>query len=114
HHGHFFADASINGSTIRVLVDTGASLVALSHEDARRAGIFVGEGDYKYTTSTANGQARIAIVELARVSIGSIMVYNVRAAVGEPGALKTTLLGMSFLGKLRRTEMRQGQLILEN
>lgn len=113
-NGHFFADAEINGRRIPVMVDTGASLVALSHEDAQRAGIYVTAGDYKYTVSTANGPAKIAVVNLDRVSIGSITVYNVRAAVGERGALRTTLLGMSFLGKLRRAEMRQGRLILEN
>ncbi|MCB1510138.1 MAG: TIGR02281 family clan AA aspartic protease [Hyphomicrobiaceae bacterium] len=113
-NGHFFAEAEINGRRIPVMVDTGASLVALSHEDAQRAGVYVTAGDFKYTVSTANGPARIAVVNLDRVSIGSITVYNVRAAVGERGALRTTLLGMSFLGKLRRAEMRQGRLILEN
>lgn len=113
-NGHFFADAEINGSRIPVMVDTGASLVALSHEAARRAGVFVQDSDYKYKVSTANGPARIAVVQLDRVSIGDITVYDVRAAVSERGALGTTLLGMSFLGKLKRAEMRNGRLILEN
>lgn len=113
-NGHFFADAEINGSRIPVMVDTGASLVALSHEAARRAGVYVQDSDFKYKVSTANGPARIAVVKLDRVSIGDITVYDVRAAVSERGALGTTLLGMSFLGKLKRAEMRGGRLILEN
>lgn len=113
-HGHFFTDAEVNGRRIQVMVDTGASVVALSHEDAQRAGIYVNPSDFKYQVATANGTARIALVDLDRVSIGNITVYDVRAAVGERGALKTTLLGMSFLSKLKRTEMRQGELILEN
>lgn len=113
-NGHFFADADVNGRRIRVMVDTGASLVALSHEDASRAGIYVRPSDFKYRVSTANGPARIAIVKLDRVSIEGITVYDVRAAVGERGALRTTLLGMSFLSKLKRTEMRNGRLVLEN
>ena len=113
-NGHFYADAKINGRSIRVMIDTGASLVALSHEDAQRAGIYVKHSDYKYRVSTANGPARIAIVNLERISINGITVYDVRAAVGERGAMHTTLLGMSFLSKLRRTEMRGSRLILEN
>jgi len=113
-NGHFFADSRINGSTIRVMVDTGATMVALSHRDAQNAGIHLNQSDYQHKVSTANGHARIAIINLDSVSIGDITVYNVRAAVSEPGALQTTLLGMSFLSKLRRTEIRQGRLILEN
>jgi aspartyl protease family protein len=113
-NGHFFAEAKINGRYIRVMVDTGASMVALSHEDATSAGIFVRPSDFKYRVSTANGPARIAIVNLDQVSIEGITVYDVRAAVGERGALRTTLLGMSFLSKLKRTEMRDGRLVLEN
>lgn len=113
-HGHFRTPAYVNGREIKVLVDTGASLVALTNEDARSAGIFVGPGDYTHTAHTANGKTRIAVVTLDRISIGDIEVRNVRAAVHERGKLGITLLGMSFLGKLRRTEMRSGELVLEN
>lgn len=113
-NGHFFADARVNGRPIRVMVDTGASLVALSYEDAADAGIYVTPSDFKYRVSTANGTGRIALVTLDQVSIDGITVYDVRAAVGERGALTTTLLGMSFLSRLKRTEMRNGRLVLEN
>jgi aspartyl protease family protein len=113
-HGHFVTDAEVNGRRIEVMVDTGASVVALTHEDAQTVGIYVQPSDFKYQVQTANGPARIALVNLERVSIGNITVYDVRAAVGERGAMTTTLLGMSFLSKLRRTEMRGGELILED
>jgi aspartyl protease family protein len=112
-HGHFTATATINGRSIPVLVDTGASMVALSHEDAERAGVFVRPSDFTGRVSTANGIARIAPVLLDSVSIGDITLYDVEAAVSEPGRLGTTLLGMTFIGRLSRAEMRGGVLILQ-
>jgi aspartyl protease family protein len=112
-HGHYFASAEINGRPIDVLVDSGASIVALSHDDAQRAGVYVRERDYTQRVSTANGLARVAPVVLDRVSIGDITVRNVPAAVTEPGSLATSLLGMSFLGRLQRVEMRSGTLVLQ-
>ncbi|MGD9803895.1 MAG: TIGR02281 family clan AA aspartic protease [Hyphomicrobiaceae bacterium] len=110
--GHFRADAEINGRSVGVLVDTGATLVAMSYEDAVTAGISVRSGDFRYVSNTANGQARFARVTLDQVKIGSVVVRNVPAAVSEPGRLGTTLLGMSFLGQLR-VEMKNGRLVLE-
>ena len=113
-YGHYKTMARINGREIRVLVDTGASYVSLSNQDAERAGIFVRDSDFKYKTRTANGITRVALVMIDRISIGDIEVRNVKASVHERGKLGVTLLGMSFLGRLRRTEMRGGRLILEN
>ncbi|MEZ5815711.1 MAG: TIGR02281 family clan AA aspartic protease [Hyphomicrobiaceae bacterium] len=110
--GHFHADAEINGRTIGVLVDTGATLVALSYDDAMAAGVSVNSSDFRYVSSTANGQARFARVTLDQVRIGNVTVRNVPAAVSQPGKLETTLLGMSFLGQLRM-EMKDGLLVLE-
>lgn len=110
--GHFHANASINGRTIPVLVDTGATLVALSYEDAQAAGVSVNAGDFRYVSNTANGQARFARVTLDQVRIGNVSVRNVEAAVSQPGKLSTTLLGMSFLGQLRM-EMKGALLVLE-
>lgn len=110
--GHFHANASINGRTIPVLVDTGATLVALSYEDAQAAGVSVNAGDFRYVSQTANGQARFARVTLDQVRIGNVSVRNVEAAVSQPGKLGTTLLGMSFLGQLRM-EMKGALLVLE-
>jgi len=113
-YGHYKANARINGRAVDVLVDTGASFVALTFEDAERAGIYVTEADFKYKSRTANGFARIALVDIDRISIDHIEVRNVRASVHQAGMLHVTLLGMSFLSKLERAEMRNGRMILEN
>jgi len=109
----FFADARINGRPIRVLVDTGASHVSLTYEDARRLGIYVRENDFTVRTQTANGIARAAPVTIDRIRLGRIMVHNVKGLVGERGAKSVTLLGMSFLGRLQSVGItgRQMQLV---
>lgn len=113
-NGHFHTTAEVNGREIEVMVDTGASLVALTYEDAESAGIFLKTSDFTHSVSTANGIAKVAPISLSRVSIGSITVRNVEAAVCERGKLSTTLLGMSFLSKLDRVDMRSGTLVLED
>jgi aspartyl protease family protein len=112
-HGHYYAGAEINGRSIGVMIDSGASIVALTFEDAERAGIYVRDSDYTHRVNTANGIARIAPVVLDRVSIGEVTVRNVPAAVSEPGKLTTSLLGMSFLSRLQRVDMRSGTLVLQ-
>jgi aspartyl protease family protein len=112
-HGHFFSRIHVNGRAVQAMVDTGASIVALTYEDARNAGIHVRDGDYSHRVSTANGVARVALVTLDSVALDDIVVRDVRAAVAEPGKLTKTLLGMSFLGQLRRAEMSRGVLVLE-
>ncbi len=112
-NGHFNAEADINGRPIEVMIDTGATMVALSYEDAERAGIYLNDSDFTRAVSTANGMARVAPVTLDRVSIGDITVRNVPAAVAEPGRLKTSLLGMSFLSRLSRFDMRSGRLVMQ-
>lgn len=110
--GHYYAKAEINGRPADVMVDTGASLVALTYEDAERAGIRVRPSDFTQSVRTANGIARFALVRLDRVSIGSITVRDVQAGVAERGKLAITLLGMSFLSRLERVDMREGRLLL--
>lgn len=111
--GHFHATARINGRPVDVMVDTGASIVALTWEDAQSVGVYVRDSDFKHKVSTANGVARVAVVTLDTVTIEDITVRGVRAAVAEPGRLSTTLLGMSFLSQLGRTEMSHGVLLLQ-
>jgi len=112
-YGHFLTEAEINGREIGVMVDTGASLVALTYNDAVRAGIFVKPSDFTHTAQTANGIARVAPVTISRIEIGDITVRNVKGVVSERGASERTLLGMSFLGRLSRVEMRGDKLELE-
>jgi aspartyl protease family protein len=111
--GHFLAKASVNGRPIEMLVDTGASLVALSFEDAERVGVYVRPGDFTSRVQTANGIAWVAPVTLDSLSIGDITLYDVKAVVSEPGRLGTSLLGMTFIGRLGRAEMRDGVLVLQ-
>jgi aspartyl protease family protein len=112
-HGHYLANAEINGQRVEVMVDTGASHVALTFDDASRAGILVRDRDFTQLVRTANGIGRVAPVTLERVSIGDITVRNVPASVSERGMLGTTLLGMSFLKRLSRVDMRGETLILQ-
>lgn len=112
-NGHYEARAHINGRAVDVMVDTGASLVALTFEDAEAAGIFPRAADFKHTVQTANGVARVAAVTLDQVSIEDITIRNVQGFVSERGKLGTTLLGMSFLSKLSRAEMSRGTLTLQ-
>ena len=111
--GHYHVRAKINNRPINVLVDTGATLVALSYDDARRAGIYVSPSEFTARSRTANGIARMAIVNLGRVRIGDITIRNVRASVSEPGALNVTLLGMSFLSRLSNVQINSGDLVLQ-
>ncbi len=110
--GSYYANAELNGRTITMLVDTGASFVGLTAEDARAIGIYPAESDFKLQMSTANGISRAAPVTLNTIRIGGISLYDVPAAVMQPGAGTTSLLGMSFLKKLSGFEVAQGRLVL--
>ena len=109
--GHYWAQADVNGRQVRFLVDTGASAVALTAEDARRLGFDPRSLDYSYTVTTANGPARAAAVTLASVSVAGARIADVEALVIESG-LDTSLLGMTFLGRLSRFEATRSSLIL--
>ena len=113
-NGHFYLDAEIDGEGIAVMVDTGASIVALRQTDARRAGIRVHRDDFNLPLSTANGTAYAAPVTLDRVAVDDIEIRNVRAVVVPDEQLSISLLGTSFLNKLRRFEVSDGTLVLVN
>ena len=110
--GHYYAEAEINGRSVDVMVDTGASMVALTYEDAERAGLRLRPSDFTARVGTANGVAAVAPVTLDRVTIGRITVRNVQAAVTERGRMDKTLLGMSFLSRLERVDISSGRLLL--
>ncbi len=110
--GHYWAEASVNGKAVRFLVDTGATAVALTLDDAKRLGIETGKLSYSYDVITADGKARAAMVKLASISIAGAKVDNVDALVIEKG-LGASLLGMSYLGRLRAFEATQTALILK-
>ncbi len=109
--GHYRVDAEINGRSIVMLVDTGATIVALSRRDAERIGLAPHQLDYTSRVQTANGVARVARVTLDEISLGGIIVRDVSAAVVD-APLGTSLLGMSFLGRLAGFAVEDGRLIL--
>lgn len=112
--GHFVARARVNGRTVRMIVDTGASTVVLRPEDAKRAGLNLKQLRYSVPVQTANGQAFAARVRLEKVSIGELTVDEVDALVTRPGVLHRSLLGMSFLSRLRSYEFTGSQLVLRS
>lgn len=95
-----------------MMVDTGATTVALTEATARRLGIRPARTDFRYPVATANGTVMVALVELGDVRVGGITVRDVAATVVPGDALRTNLLGMSFLGRLSRFEMAGDQLVL--
>jgi aspartyl protease family protein len=108
--GHVVLDAAVNGAPVRMLVDTGATLVALTPADARAAGINPASLVFNGHAQTANGTARMAQATLREIRIGQLSIYDVRASVLEN--LDISLLGMSFLGRLQAYEMRDGKLTI--
>jgi aspartyl protease family protein len=102
--GHFVARGSVNGVSLGMLVDTGASTVVLKPADAERAGIDTSELSYVVAVSTANGTAYAAPVRLKSIAIGPLEIRDVEALVAKPGSLNENLLGMSFLKRLRSYE----------
>lgn len=100
--GHFTVAATVNGTAMPLLFDTGASAVVLSYTDAQRAGIDVARLSFSLPVTTANGTGRAALVTLDRIELGGIARRNVRAFIAEPHALQGSLLGMSFLETLSR------------
>ena len=109
--GHYWAEALVDGERVRFLVDTGATAVALTVDDARRLGFNPSELNYEYKVMTAGGEARAAEIRLASISVGGARVDDVPAMVIEKG-LPASLLGMTYLGRLSRFEATRTALIL--
>ena len=110
--GHYTVHPSVEGRTLRMLVDTGASVVALTYEDAERAGLKVRPEHFTRPMNTANGVAMAAPVRVAELKVGEIRVTYVDAVVMPRGRLGTSLLGMSFLKRLKGFEMSSSRLTL--
>jgi aspartyl protease family protein len=111
--GHFVFEGYINGRPASFTADTGATLMVLTYEDAARLGLSPQNLDFSTLVQTANGSSRVAPVMLDRVRVGDITVRDVQAVVAKRGALTTNLLGMSFLGQLRRFAKEGNELVLE-
>lgn len=109
--GHFQADARINGARVRLLVDTGATMLALAPDDAERAGYNLDALSFDRPVNTANGRTYVALVRLDEVEIGTIRLENIVATVHRDG-LGISLLGMNLLDRLSGFERQGDRLIL--
>jgi aspartyl protease family protein len=113
HRGHFQANGRVEGRQVSFMVDTGASVIALTERDADRLGIKPSRSAYTAAVQTANGKVRAAPVTLNSVDIGGLVVRDVRALVVPGGALNENLLGLSYLTRLKRFEFANNRLVLE-
>lgn len=113
-NGHFVTDASVNGNSVRFMVDTGATTIALTYDDAIDAGIDPDSLQFVQPIMTANGMAMAASVRLDRVEIGPIVRRDLRATVAAEGKLEQSLLGMNFISSLTSFEMRKNEVILRD
>ncbi len=110
--GDFDMTAQINGARVNMVLDTGASSVVLTPDDAKAAGLPLDLLNYTVSIDTANGRARAAPVTLDRIAVGGLEERSVDALVVQPGELQTSLLGMSFLNRLQSWQVNGDRLIL--
>lgn len=111
--GHFRTNVKLNHAMTPVMIDTGASLLALRESDARKAGIYPRSDDYVYQVSTANGTVKAARAEIRQMEIGTVTIRNVEAFVLPDAALSTNLLGMNVLSEFGEVSFSGNRLILD-
>jgi aspartyl protease family protein len=110
--GHFYLSLDLNGVPVRFVVDTGASEMVLSAQDAARIGLGPDRLIYSGRAMTANGMVQTAPVRLETVALGGVVDQGLRAVVNQ-GELRESLLGMSYLNRFSRLEIANGRLLLE-
>lgn len=110
--GHFVARANINDIPLNFIIDTGATTVVLRYRDAQIIGIDVSKLKFNRPVRTANGQAFAAYINLKNIAIGPLRAENVDTFVVRPGALQQSLLGMSFLNRLKSFEFTENFLTI--
>jgi len=112
-NGHFETQGLVNHQTLlSFMIDTGASSVVLSYEDATALGLDMQELIFAIPASTSNGTARFASIRLQSLKIGEIERNNIRALIAQPRALSDSLLGMNFLNSLSGYNVRADQMTL--
>ena len=109
--GHYYITLDINGAPVDFVVDTGASQVVLTQNDARRVGFDPADLRYLGIARTANGEVRTAAVQLDTVSVGPFTDTRLRATVNG-GEMDKSLLGMTYLGLYDSISITDGKLIL--
>ena len=108
--GHFYADVRINGAPVRMLIDTGASGIALSREDAQMAGLATSIGMTDVVGEGASGEVRGEWVRLDRVELGPLSARDLDAAILDGG--QQSLLGQSFLRKFGKVQIEEDRMVL--
>ena len=110
--GDFQIATQVNGARVPMVLDTGASSVMLTRDAAIAAGLPAEMIKYNVNIETANGRAQAAAVTLDRIAVGGIVERSVPALIAQPGQLKTSLLGMSFLSRLQGWEVRGDKVVM--
>lgn len=110
--GNFAVATQVNGARVTMIFDTGASSVVLTQEAAKAAGLPLEVLSYSVAVDTANGRTRAAPVTLQTIGVGGIVERDVAALIAQPGQLRQSLLGMSFLNRLQGWEVRGERLAL--
>ncbi|RWA64233.1 TIGR02281 family clan AA aspartic protease [Mesorhizobium sp.] len=113
-NGHFEARILINGAPVRAVVDTGATSIVLTAEDAQAAGFNPATLNFTIPVSTANGMARAAAVKTDEVAIGGIVRKDMAVMIAAPGMLGQSLLGMNFIGSLSGFDVRGDRMVLRD
>lgn len=111
--GHFYAEANANAQPMRFLVDTGASVVALSAADAQRLGMIWNQNELQHIGRGVNGDVLGKPVHIAELRVGGLVAYNVRAVI-IPYGLDVSLLGQSFLSQVGHVAISGNQMTLRN
>jgi aspartyl protease family protein len=110
--GDFQVAAQVNGVRVSMVLDTGATSVVLTQAAAKAVGLPIEVLTYDVTVDTANGRTRAAAVTLDRIAVGGVVERSVPALIAQPGQLRTSLLGMSFLNRLESWEVRGDKLVI--
>lgn len=109
--GHYWATARVNGSTVKFLVDTGATMISLTRRDARKIGVNTDKLVRSVDVRTASGRVKAGIVNIEKIEIDGVELEDVSAVVLEEG-LEYSLLGMSFLNRLEGWDVTPGAIII--
>ncbi|MCI5047923.1 MAG: TIGR02281 family clan AA aspartic protease [Aquisalinus sp.] len=112
-NGHYYADLAINRRNVKVLVDTGASILALRESDAELAGLYPRHNDFTQPISTANGQTMAALMRADEVELGRLIVRDVDVFILPDESLAISLLGMNVLSELGSITFDKNELVIE-
>ena len=109
---HFYAEASVNGQPVRFLVDTGASEIALTEDDARKAGFTIDPDKYQLVGEGASGMVRGQYIELKNVQLDGIRLSDAKAVIVQGANI--SLLGQPFLENVDEIVIRKDEMVLRD